>query len=421
MQLSLVSTALASFVFLPTSAPPPPAKIQSAHAGRGAGPGDEEAKIVDQPLAAHRRELLEVAYSIASRLPLHPHVKNRARLQGQVVAACFELDQPQLALECLALIPNWRQGAAHADYALYCAERGAEELAREHLERALEVARGGEEELGQAWRRDRILTKVAKVRYLLGEGDSVAEIEAGVEPVELGQLEVWKAQHLDAEAVAAQIEAFERSLSAASFDEVKNAHLVLAEIYDRFYEDEARRESIETSLREARSKVPLQLFLEQWMRLAGYALDHADQAGANELIAEAQGLLDSEEWLPQHRIPLDARLAALRHRAGDSEEARAQADRALGLFQRERDKIVDVFRTEALVPLAEGYQALEVPAAALMVYGKAVDEALQNPNSRPRAEDLVAICRSMALADIEPDKNLLTRIRTLQAELGDPW
>ena len=405
---------------LQASAPTPPCITERAH-GAPIARAEDEPAIVDQPLATHRRELLEVGFAIASKLPLHPHVKNRARLQDEIVTACLELEQPQLALRYIESIPNWREGAARADYAFYCAERGAAGRARQQLKLALDVARGGEEELGQAWRRDRILVKAARVRHLFGDTDFVSEIEAGADLGELGSLLVWKARHTDEEAVGGQIMAFERALSAGSFDEVKNAHLVLAELYARFYEETECRESIEACLRGARSKVPLQFHLEQWMRLAGYALDHADEPGAIELIEEARAVLEGEEWLAQHRIPLEAQLAALRHRAGDPEQARAQADRALGLFQKERDRIVDVFRAEALLPLAESYQALETPAAALMVYERAVEEAVQNPNSRPRAEDLVAICRSMALSNIEPDKNLLARIRKHKAELGDPW
>ncbi len=60
-------------------------------------------------------------------------------------------------------------------------------------------------------------------------------------------------------------------------------------------------------------------------------------------------------------------------------------------------------------------------AAALMVYKRAVEEGVENPNSRPRAEDLSATCLSMALHMVEPDAELKNRIRQISEGLGDPW
>ena len=55
------------------------------------------ATIADSPLAEYQKELLDLAFDTASTFPTVPHVKNRARAQGEVVQACFELDQPQRA------------------------------------------------------------------------------------------------------------------------------------------------------------------------------------------------------------------------------------------------------------------------------------------------------------------------------------
>jgi hypothetical protein len=60
-------------------------------------------------------------------------------------------------------------------------------------------------------------------------------------------------------------------------------------------------------------------------------------------------------------------------------------------------------------------------AGALFVYRQAVEEGVENPNSRPRAEDLSATCCSMALHAVEPDAELWKRIRQISEQLGDPW
>jgi hypothetical protein len=50
-----------------------------------------------------------------------------------------------------------------------------------------------------------------------------------------------------------------------------------------------------------------------------------------------------------------------------------------------------------------------------------VEEGVENPNSRPRAEDLSATCRSMALHAVEPDADLWKRMRQIGDGLGPPW
>ena len=60
-------------------------------------------------------------------------------------------------------------------------------------------------------------------------------------------------------------------------------------------------------------------------------------------------------------------------------------------------------------------------AAAFRTYALAVEAGIDNPNSRPRAEDLSATCRSMALHDVRPDAQLWARIRQVSEGLGPPW
>jgi hypothetical protein len=46
---------------------------------------------------------------------------------------------------------------------------------------------------------------------------------------------------------------------------------------------------------------------------------------------------------------------------------------------------------------------------------------VKNPNSRPRAEDLVATCLSMVLCGFEPPAELAERMQVVARGLGDPW
>jgi hypothetical protein len=50
-----------------------------------------------------------------------------------------------------------------------------------------------------------------------------------------------------------------------------------------------------------------------------------------------------------------------------------------------------------------------------------VEEGVVNPNSRPRADDLVDVCNSMARHGVEPDSKLTQRLKEVQASLRSPW
>jgi hypothetical protein len=82
---------------------------------------------------------------------------------------------------------------------------------------------------------------------------------------------------------------------------------------------------------------------------------------------------------------------------------------------------VNIYKADTLIPLAEAYQMIAGATDSMAVYKRAVEAAVENPNSRPRAEDLSAICLSMAKRLVEPDAALWARVRELKGALGEPW
>ena len=136
---------------------------------------------------------------------------------------------------------------------------------------------------------------------------------------------------------------------------------------------------------------------------------------------KARALADETKWAPEDRIPLVARLAGLRFLCGEHDPAKADADAALALFDAERTKIVDIYRAKVLRSLAESYQTLGDTGDALRCYIRAVDAGVENPNSRPRADDLAATCASMAIHGVPPDGELWERLVAIGDKLGPPW
>jgi len=343
----------------------------------------------ESPLEAYKVELLNIAFGAASAMPVDPHIKSRSLVQEKVVKACLELEQPERALEYIERIDNWRRGAAFADLALYYARYGAmKKKVETYLDRAAEVADRTED-----WRRDRIRVKIARIEAMTHQTDSFDE----------------------------QMKELDRLVSTGKFDIVKNALEAYCELYNRFYTDAERRALIESRLKASWSDMPISIRIELLMELAGSSIAHKDRATALRLVKEAGKMMDSAKWLPRFEIPLRAGLAGLRFAAGDEAPARASLQDALDMFDVDRERIVNIDRAGILRPIAEAYQMMGDAGSAGNIYRRALEAGIENPNSRPRAEDLAATCCSMALHGVEPDADLLSRIQKILDGLGNPW
>ena len=115
------------------------------------------------------------------------------------------------------------------------------------------------------------------------------------------------------------------------------------------------------------------------------------------------------------------KIIEMRWRAGDESRARVDAEDLRRRYETQRERIVNIYRAEALHPLAEAYETMGDRITALAVYRRALEEGVVNPNSRPRAEDLAATCCSMAVHGVEPDEVVWTRIMEIAQGLGSPW
>jgi tetratricopeptide (TPR) repeat protein len=369
------------------------------------------------PLKPYQTELLELAFGAASAMPADPHLKDRCTAQEIVVTACLELGQPQRALRYLEQIQNWRRGADYADLAFYCVQHGATAAEVEpYLEQAAQAAAGVKD-----WQRDRINIKIARTRAYLGQTAQAEQLSRHVEPAETGKVAGVRAMVSDEGAFDEQMKEVDALVARGHFDVLRNALDVCVQLFDRFYADQIRRSQVEEKIKASWDKLPVFIRMELLMALSESALKHADQGKALELVNEAQRLMDASQWTLENRVPIAARLCAARFRAGDKEKAHADADALRCRFDAEGQTIVNIYRAGVLRPLAEAYQAMEDTARALEVYKKAVEAGVENPNSRPRAEDLAATCCSMAVHGVEPDAGLWQRMREIRSGLGDPW
>lgn len=384
----------------------------------GCSPKQEATKIPqDKLLASYQTNLLQTAFDVATAMPVVPHIKDRSRAQEAVVTACLELNQPQRALSYIEKIGNWRKGLGYADYAFYSAEHGFTTGVQHYLNLAEEISTIAD----QDWRRDRIRVRIAQTHLLVGQAGLAKSFSDALEPSETGKSELIAAQVCPEDGFDDRMGALDKLIASGDFDLKQNALKAAVQLYDRFFSNESRRIAVEEKLKASWTKTPYFIRIELLSELADSALDHSDFKAALRLVSEARDILKNQTWLAEHQIPIQSRLAALSFRCGDSEMARAEIHDALTFFDQKHAEIINIDRGNALVPVAEAFVVMDDQIAALMAYKQAVEVSVENPNSRPRAEDLTAICISLAVNGVEPDEALWSRIREIQANLGDPW
>jgi hypothetical protein len=381
----------------------------------------------DKTLAPYQTELLNLAFELASKIPVYPHIKDRSKSQEEVVTACLRLDQPQRAVKWAEKIENWRSGACYADAAFYYAQHNCTDQARQCLELARQITKKYDpnsqniESNNLQWRKDVVVAKMAQAYVLLGQPQEAELLEKGITESETGKVAGTKAMIGQEQSFEQQIQSLDALVALGNFDIIKNALNAYAQLFNRFYNDEIRRSLMEEKIKSSWTNIPIFIRIELLGQLADFALEHRDQTKALDIVNQAQKFLDDYQWPVENQIPLAAGIMKLRYRAGDKQKAKRDADAMLALYNAQGKQIMDIARATALRPLAEAYQTMGNTSAAISVYKKVVDEGVQNPNSRPRAEDLSATCCSMALSEIKPDEELWTRIHNIAKRLGNPW
>ncbi len=377
------------------------------------------------PLEPYRLELLDLAFESVSRMPSKPHLKDRSRTQAMVAETALKLDQPARALRYLQKIENWRRGACLADLAVYAAGHQRADLAEKYLRQAQEMAEKGlpnaPQETAQEWRQDLIKSKIAQAYALLGRLEVALKTQAGLEPSQRGRMVLSDCQLQQTELFEKEFQRLESELKQNHTEVRHNVLLSYAQMYEVLYDQKEPRVRLEKMIKESWSPLPAFQRVQLLTRLTQAALAHNDSAKAVELLEEARLLMERYQWPDETQFSLGAPLIALRYRAGQSEEAQKEVQDLLKTYEVKRSSLFNIYRAGALRPLAEAYAGMGDKTSALALYKRAVQEGAENPNSRPRAEDLAATCCSMALHSIEPDEELWERMRQIQGGLGQPW
>ncbi len=378
--------------------------------------------VLDQPLSEFRDKLLDIAFETASLIPLDPHVKDRSKTQELVVRTCLEMDQPVRAIRYAGQIQNWRRGDCFSEIAFHCLKKGDSGTVQSCMAEVQKELEKIEENLAADeidWRRERINLKMERVSsWQKQHGLSGADSKKTVNP-EFNHLEGGNG--LTSDLFEKQAQVLDDLIATGGFDAMKKALFSYVELYIQFYDNPQCRLLIENKVKTSWEKLPVFTRIELLLKMSESALDHSESPEALRLVNEAQVFIDDYQWSPEKRITLTARLIPMRFRVGDVEKAQSDAEAMLRLFDDQGDKIVDIYRAGVLRELAEACQKIGETQTALVIYKKAIKEGVENPNSRPRAEDLTATCCSMALNAVELDTQLWAQIHQIQKGLGRPW
>lgn len=385
--------------------------------------------VVDAEVAPFQRDLLEFAFEAASKFPKFPHKKNRGRAQEQVLEACFELELPKLALSMAPQAEGWRRGLVYADFAYFSAKQGVTAYAPEYLEMAEAVIA---EELAdpahQAWRVDKVRQKISRALAELGRLDEAVEVAGKIDPSSRGSVDVhWaatistKVQDMDAAQAREDLQRITESWESQTLGEQYASLLVLSALHGRFFEDEALRAALEERVLLRYFKLPASVRLDAMAPMVGHYLANEDVEGAKDVIVQMGDLIEKTRWRTEDQLPELSRLAELRIDAGDRVRARADLEAALRSYQEQRDSMFDIYRCEALRPVALGFHALGDAEQFAGLLALAVEEGAENPNARPRCDDLVETCVTLARRGIEPPPAVMARLREISAGLVEPW
>jgi hypothetical protein len=367
-----------------------------------------------------RRALLEFGFEAASAIPRDPHERDRARVQEVVASTFIAIGEPVRAAACALQITNWRKGSVFGDLAIDCARKGLVDSAKTYARYALEAVAEGRDGV-QDWQRDRVRVKAAQAYAWLGDGSKASVLEQGVGEPEMGKVDAVEAAKSDGSDFDTRLEAALAAVNTMNFDLTVNAIESAVELAAKSKGDEARWARIVDLLGKTRGRIPRDLELKSYLRLADVRIAQESKDPARALIATATGLRDGARWTPDAALPLSAEIARRLHAVGDAEAARAEIEAGIAGFQAGIEAVADVFRAEAMRPAAEALVAMGAVERAREVFAALVEEGARNPNARPRAEDLALTAASLARAGIEPDEAMWARLRGIREGLVAPW
>lgn len=365
--------------------------------------------LKDEPVDDFRLELIDLAWQAATSYPLNPHIKNRAKAEEQVVNGALGIKQSHLAWGYAKKVVNWRRGACYAEIAHYLIEQGDSE----HVEYFLRQAILHSKDPQQGWRQARVKARVAAARVLMGNAE-------GAEGLIDDEDYAGQGESIGAQAALASVEAFDQLVAALDdmvatqgYNETLAAMFGYADMYRHYYENEDRRKLLLDRTKTAWKDMPGIRRFEVMLKFIDAAIANDDLKTALVLIDETDTIRQSFSWPVDYDLKFRSDIARYRVAIGQDKAARFLLNESIEVLEQKLESLENFYRAGALRPIAEGFAVLGDKERAREIYARVVELGAVNPNIRPRVSDITATCVSMALHNIEPDAELLSKIQQI--------
>lgn len=383
-----------------------------------AGSVDTDDEPVVPGLVPWQLDLLDLGFQAAAAFPMNPHIKNRSRAQERIAMAALEAGDPDLATAYGDEIKNWRRGLIAATVAEWRTERGDDTDFRRLMATAEVMA-----ETAEDWRRDRIMTRLALALANKGEMDRATEVQESIlETSEQGPFAVAAAKRMADEDFDAEVVNIRETVARGEYDSTLAALRMSVTLHGRFYEDSDRRAMLEELVTTSWRPTPMLNRLELLAGMADNAIEHGANDHALTFVARGRAILDANRFDAEFHLPQGAMLAEVEVRAGAVDAARASIRGLESSWDALNKELVpSMYHAACVRPLAEAYVAAGEPDEAMRLYRQVIELGAQNPNARPRCDDLVATVASLVTHGLQPDEEMLARLRELRAGLVSPW
>lgn len=367
--------------------------------------------------SAALRARLEWAISIAERIPSPSFDRDRARMREAIVEAALARGWLDAARDAARGTQGWRRGEAQVSVAQALNAVGRSQEADDLVAEAMSL----DSSQWPDWARARVQAACAAYRIAKGDDGLAMELLRGPDAALAGGVQVARTAVLPPEHLVDQERMFERAIATKNFDLAKTGIDGQFALLRRWKDQPADLERVLAATASAIKGLPIDLQVRYECDLA-LLLDSLGR-GKDALAALSRGayLAGSTQFLPEDVIPVGVRVAIAQWRLGLREEARSQSDSLTRTYDSLESNIVDMKRATSLRALAELRATLGETDAARALYARALDAALLNPNSRPRADDICMVVCSMATAGVEPDARLCATLDATGARLGAPW
>lgn len=388
-------------------------------------------------LSPDQRKLITKAADALLLLPDMPHERNRNRELGTLVELLIASNDLQRAEHYRKQLTNWRAAQLEVSAATKYVQSGNSERAEELVAEVESIANTvigmkagtivatGEHadylERYDDYRLDRI--KVALAAYYWAKGDkaSAKQWSENVLPAEQAPFIKMQAEALAEDDYEGALAINETLARGETFEGKKLAIDGMVQLFGLYYAEEQKRQALRTLIDELSPPMPVMFRIEWLHHMAIAAFGQGDEEAAEQFYHEASVLIANSEFRPKLFFPMKASNIITAYRLNYQDDALEAAGLLFEKYKESEQRIVDINRADALCPIGEAYAYMKQEDSAEQVYLYALDQAVINPNSRPRLEDLNLIVISLIEYDVSLTPGLHEKIDGLVSSLGSPW